>query len=131
MLLFVYGTLRSGFTNTFRQLMESQSSFLGMGTIRGLLYDLGSYPGLILSNASDEIVYGEVYQIHHPSLIKELDLYENYRRNDSSSLFLRSVRPIVMKDGRSVEAIVYSYNKSVDNAIRIGQGDYYAYLSKA
>lgn len=110
--------------------MESQSSFLGMASIQGRLYDLGNYPGLILSDAPDDIVYGEVYQIHHESLIKELDLYENYRRNDASSLYLRTLQPILMEDGISVEAIVYTYNKSIDKAIRIKEGDYVKYLAK-
>lgn len=130
MLLFVYGTLLSGFTNTFRQLMESQTSFLSKGTIQGRLYDLGNYPGLVLSNEPNAIVFGEVYQVHQESLIKELDLYENYRHNDASSLYLRSVQTIVLNDEQSVEAMVYTYNKSVDNAIRIIDGDYHTYLAK-
>jgi len=129
-LLFVYGTLRSGFAHTFRQLMESQTTFLSYGTVNGRLYDLGSYPGLILTDDSTDIVHGEVYQVHNESLIRELDLYENYRKNDPGSLYIRSLQKINMNDGRSVEAIVYTYNKSLDNAIRITEGDYKTYLSR-
>lgn len=131
MLLFVYGTLRSGFDNTFRRLMVSQSTFLCMATIQGQLYDLGTYPGLILSDDDDARVVGELYQLHHPALIKELDLYENYRSNDlSGSLYIRREEMVLKEDGSTVKAVVYTYNKSVDEAVMIERGDYILYLDE-
>jgi len=129
-LLFVYGTLLSGFQNTFRQLLESQSSFLSTATIIGKLYDLGSYPGLILSDSGEDIVHGEVYELNNERLIRELDLYENYRSNDPNSLYLREMAPVRLEDGSSVHAIVYIYNKSIEKAIRIDGGNYKDYLDR-
>ena len=52
MKVFVYGTLLKGMS---RSHSLNNSSFEGFGVIRGSLYDLGSYPGIIDSKDS---VYG-------------------------------------------------------------------------
>ena len=58
--VFVYGTLRCGEINDINRLRPAPT-FLGLVRIRGTLYDLGPYPGVILGGA--EWVQGEVYAI--------------------------------------------------------------------
>lgn len=109
--------------------MESQSTFIGNATIQGRLYDLGTYPGLVLSDDPSHVVIGELYHLHQPQLIKELDLYENYRPNDvKGSLYIRTEEQVRKEDGSQVTAVVYSYNKSVNEAIMVDSGDYIQYL---
>lgn len=76
-LVFVYGTLRRGGSNHFR--MEG-AEFLATATVRGRLYQIDWYPGLILDEAGDGIT-GEIYQIS-PVMLERLDAFEGmeYRR---------------------------------------------------
>ncbi|MDP1565504.1 MAG: gamma-glutamylcyclotransferase family protein, partial [Polaromonas sp.] len=58
--VFVYGTLRRG---DVRDITNQQPApqFIGMGSVAGVLYDLGPYPGVLLGGAGR--VAGEVYAI--------------------------------------------------------------------
>jgi gamma-glutamylcyclotransferase (GGCT)/AIG2-like uncharacterized protein YtfP len=76
-LVFVYGTLRCGGSNHFR--ME-KAAFLSPAMVRGRLYQIDWYPGLVLDETGDEIC-GEIYELP-PGLLDELDRFEGpaYRR---------------------------------------------------
>jgi gamma-glutamylcyclotransferase (GGCT)/AIG2-like uncharacterized protein YtfP len=79
-LVFVYGTLRRGDARSMSIRFPS-SKFITDATVRGSLYDLGAYPGLLL-NESDSPVTGEVYEVDEETL-KRLDEFEassNYLR---------------------------------------------------
>jgi len=58
--VFVYGTLRCGEVRDITRLCPAPQ-FIGMGSVAGVLYDLGPYPGLRLGGAGR--VTGEVYAI--------------------------------------------------------------------
>src|SRR5438105_3735016 len=82
--LFVYGTLRSGQPNQFARLLAEAATLLGPGRVRGRLYQVNSYPGLILSDGPDEWVKGEVYRLHNSStLLPVLDDYEGCGSQDT------------------------------------------------
>ena len=74
--VFVYGTLCRGELRDIN-LLRPGPVFIGRGTVRGLLYDLGHYPGVLLQEDGDEtaLVYGEVYAIK-PELEQILDEIE-------------------------------------------------------
>ena len=75
--VFVYGTLRRGGSNHFR--MEG-AEFVTAATVRGRLYRIDWYPGLILDDMADDI-HGEIYQVS-AEMLHHLDHYEGdeYRR---------------------------------------------------
>ena len=59
------------------------SHFVADASVRGRLYDLGAYPGLLL-NDSSSLVIGEVYEVDD-EILQELDDYEassNYLRKE-------------------------------------------------
>ena len=70
--IFVYGTLRSGQERDINRLQPAPR-FIGIGQVKGTLYNLGSYPGLRLMG--EQRVQGEVYQIT-PELERQLDEIE-------------------------------------------------------
>jgi len=75
--LFVYGTLRSHCRNRFATLLAERATLVGPARARGRLYRIGSYPGLVPSEAPDEWVTGELYRLHNASaLLPILDDYE-------------------------------------------------------
>jgi gamma-glutamylcyclotransferase (GGCT)/AIG2-like uncharacterized protein YtfP len=70
--VFVYGTLRRGQVNDIHRLQPAPR-YLGAARIRGTLYDLGPYPGVILGGAG--WVQGEVYAVT-PVTEGQLDVIE-------------------------------------------------------
>ncbi len=64
--VFVYGTLRRGEQRDIN-LLHPAPRWVGSGSIRGALYDLGTYPGVLLDAEEGEgdggVVRGEVYAI--------------------------------------------------------------------
>jgi gamma-glutamylcyclotransferase (GGCT)/AIG2-like uncharacterized protein YtfP len=82
--LFVYGTLRRGYPNTHRLLGASR--FVAAGTIRGTLYDLGKYPGVVKTGRRDPRVEGELVELIGTDVDRrfhDLDRYEGreFRRS--------------------------------------------------
>ena len=70
--VFVYGTLRQGELRDITR-MRPAGRFIGRASVSGVLYHLGSYPGLVLGAAG--AVVGEVYDIS-AELELQLDLIE-------------------------------------------------------
>jgi gamma-glutamylcyclotransferase (GGCT)/AIG2-like uncharacterized protein YtfP len=114
--LFVYGTLRSGFSNPHARRLHAGSTLVGRARVRGRLYDLGRYPGLRLSVDGDDWVTGELYKISDESLVRELDEYEGaeYRR------VLAAAR---LDDGREMQTWVYEHAAPLSEARRIASGE--------
>ena len=79
-LVFVYGTLRRGGAGAMSVRFPG-AKFVAEAEVRGSLYDLGEYPGL-LPDGSGPPVVGEAYEVGG-ELLSELDEFEatsNYRR---------------------------------------------------
>lgn len=79
-LVFVYGTLRRGAARAM-SIRFPNSKFIADAAVKGSLYDLGAYPGLLLDEANS-LVTGEVYEVDD-EILKRLDDFEaasNYRR---------------------------------------------------
>jgi len=72
-LVFVYGTLRRGGIRAMPGLFPA-AKFIGAAEVRGNLYDLGAYPGLMLDESSAPVT-GEVYEIDD-EILRELDEIE-------------------------------------------------------
>ena len=72
-LVFVYGTLRRGCAGAM-SIRFPKSKFIADAKVKGSLYDLGAYPGLLL-NESDSLVIGEVYEVNDETLTN-LDDFE-------------------------------------------------------
>ena len=63
--VFVYGTLRRGEQRDIN-LLKPSPRWVGQASVEGVLYDLGSYPGLVLESdqhPGQKKVRGEVYEI--------------------------------------------------------------------
>jgi len=128
--LFVYGTLRNDIQKSMFHVLAAEArevTFVGHGRIQGRLFDLGEYPGLVLSGDPARWVHGEVYALDNPSeTLSRLDDYEGCGPNDRKPHeFERVERDIVLDSGASDKAWVYSYAGSVANKREILSGDYF------
>lgn len=116
--IFVYGTLRptsGGEASGFVQHLKTA----GRATVRGMLYDLGSYPGLVEGLG---VVHGELLQISSPADLDRLDCYEECE--GELPLFRRVRTEALREDGARVTAWVYLYARDVSQGTRITSGDY-------
>jgi gamma-glutamylcyclotransferase (GGCT)/AIG2-like uncharacterized protein YtfP len=128
--VFFYGTLMTPFNRPGRQRVDSSMSFVGRGTIRAALFDLGIYPAAIPTNDGSEVL-GEVYQMLDTTLVlASLDEIEGYRAAEPErSLYIRVLTDVGLDDGGSVQAWVYFYNAPLGRAQRIESGDYLEHLN--
>jgi gamma-glutamylcyclotransferase (GGCT)/AIG2-like uncharacterized protein YtfP len=114
--LFTYGTLMRGFT--LHALMAERAEWMGEGSVRGRLIDLGRYPGAVPDDRG--VIRGEVYRLRAAEHWGALDSAEGPQ-------YHRSQVTVRMKDGRSVEANMYWYRGPLDRGRPIPGGDYRAH----
>jgi gamma-glutamylcyclotransferase (GGCT)/AIG2-like uncharacterized protein YtfP len=122
--LFVYGTLMRGFDHPMSRLLSGSAEFVGEAQCRGRLYLVKHYPGLLLSDAPDEVVHGELYRMPSPQqLLATLDDYEGCGPGFAQPTgYLREVLPVTFLDGTVSEAWTYVYNRPVMETKRIASG---------
>jgi gamma-glutamylcyclotransferase (GGCT)/AIG2-like uncharacterized protein YtfP len=123
-LVFFYGTLMAGFDRRRRAGIDDRLMYLGRGSIRAALFDLGIYPAAV--PAPEGLVWGEVYAMMDPdAVLAALDSIEGFRPGDPDrSLYFRQQTDVHLPDGTSAEAWVYFYNAPLGQAPRIESGDY-------
>jgi gamma-glutamylcyclotransferase (GGCT)/AIG2-like uncharacterized protein YtfP len=128
--VFFYGTLMTGFDRRRRAGIEPMLRFLGRGSIRAALFDLGIYPAAV--PAEETRVWGELYAMLDPEAVLEaLDGIEGYRPDDPDhSLYVRAIADVTLGDGRTEAAWVYFYNAPLGRAQRIESGDYLAHIAR-
>ena len=77
--LFVYGTLKAGLAPSEMSLIVEKLRPIANATVRGLLYDLGEYPGAILNPDSERNITGLVLELpDDPDVLVQLDQYEQF-----------------------------------------------------
>jgi gamma-glutamylcyclotransferase (GGCT)/AIG2-like uncharacterized protein YtfP len=117
--LFVYGTLRPGFDNQAARLLHQSADYLGPARVRGKLYEIADYPGLVhCANAEDSWVHGDVYVLHSPA--QTYDVLDKYEGNE----YCRSVLSIELSASGWIEACVYVYTADIGGKQRIASGNY-------
>jgi gamma-glutamylcyclotransferase (GGCT)/AIG2-like uncharacterized protein YtfP len=124
--VFFYGTLLPQFVPPVMRAVVGRMQFCGEGSVRGVLYDLGEYPGAVVDESANVRVYGAVFRIPEGSgVLEELDHYEGYDpTSPGSSLFARKRCEISMADGSVVECWIYEYNGNPGDAAIIASGRY-------
>ena len=126
--LFVYGTLMRDFDHPMAQLLSRSADFIGEARCRGRLYLVKHYPGLVLSDGTDEFVFGELYRLSQPeALLREFDMYEACGEGFAEPTeYIRRVLPVTLVDGAdepsTAEAWTYLYNWPVAHLPRIASG---------
>ncbi|MBM3779659.1 MAG: gamma-glutamylcyclotransferase [Acidimicrobiia bacterium] len=126
--LFFYGTLMSRLGRSRPAGVDRWLTWLGCGTIKAQLFDLGTYPGAVPSETDE--VRGELHACTNPgSVLPVLDEFEQYRPDrPAHSLFVRTRVLVLGDDAAHTEAWAYFYNAAPGEAPRIDPGDYLSYL---
>jgi gamma-glutamylcyclotransferase (GGCT)/AIG2-like uncharacterized protein YtfP len=125
--LFVYGTLLDD-TNEFAVFMRSHCNFVKKGKFKGLLYDIGQYPGAVSDVHTQSYVHGSIYLMDNaPFVLEKLDDYEGYGpEQEQPELFVRKLIAIETNN-HLIDSWVYLYNREVTSLTYIPSGDYLVY----
>lgn len=133
--LFVYGTLRRAIapSKDLRHLLHHEAELQGNATVTGRLYNIGSYPGLILSDIPEEIVMGELYKIRDKRVVLHtFDQYEGCIDPFPKPCEYQRVKAEVKTaEGFKVLSWLYAYQWDVKEEMHIKSGDYLAFLSSS
>jgi gamma-glutamylcyclotransferase (GGCT)/AIG2-like uncharacterized protein YtfP len=126
--VFVYGTLMTAAPHAslgaeMRARLQREALSLGAATMRGRLYDLGRYPGMVTGDGLDELVHGEVFRLNQPAgALAWLDAYEDVRPHDPTSEYERALRTARLASGGDIAAWVYLYRGNLERAPHIADG---------
>jgi gamma-glutamylcyclotransferase (GGCT)/AIG2-like uncharacterized protein YtfP len=121
--LFVYGTLMNGGVN--HHLLARYAELIGPGRMRGRLFLVDYYPGLVDSDDPAETVAGEVWRLTEPDILRELDDFEGC--TEAPPLFFRVSRTVALDGGQSLDAWVYLYARPISGQQPIPSGDWRAF----
>jgi len=124
--LFVYGTLNPHLAPNDVRDVVMQLRPLGEGTMPGILYDLGDYPGAVFDKSTPHRVRGRIFELPSgEALLKKLDAYEEFNPQDAAnSLFVRERHAIKLDNESELSCWVYLYNRATENAASITSGNY-------
>jgi gamma-glutamylcyclotransferase (GGCT)/AIG2-like uncharacterized protein YtfP len=118
--IFVYGTLQPGDVGFAELAIETRVQCLGPAFVRGILHDLGDYPGIVLAGSG--LVRGQLIQPLDMDVLPLLDKYELYDPYDpKESEFLR-LRTLA--GPRLLSCWIYVYNWTVTDSPVIPGGDW-------
>lgn len=120
MKIFVYGTLKLNQPN--HHFLRGRSTRIAANArIAGLkLYDLGAFPGAVMSSEASDCVYGEIYEVHHDNedfVRQSLDRLEGH-----PSFYERQVRQATDENGSHHDVNVYVFLHSVQGYALLPNG---------
>lgn len=124
--LFAYGTLRPGRApaGLARQVATLRS--VAPARMRGVLYDLGTFPGAVHEPAAPGFVHGDVVELGPQSPpLAFFDLYEEiHPAHPERSLYRRDWIAVETADGRALECWVYVLQRVPPGVPRIASGEW-------
>ena len=111
--LFVYGTLQPGRAPVEISAVVRALRSVGAGRVRGVLYDLGEFPGAVLDEHGDSEVEGTVFELpEEPTALRRLDGYEEFDPDaPEGSLFRRVSHAVRLDTGKMLSCWIYVYNR--------------------
>jgi gamma-glutamylcyclotransferase (GGCT)/AIG2-like uncharacterized protein YtfP len=126
--LFVYGTLLQH-GNEFAEYLNQHCKFISTGKIKGVLYDIGEYPGALTDSNERIYIYGNIFRMDDTeAILKVIDDYEGIGElYDHPQEYIREQVDILTDNG-SMSCWMYIYNLPVNTYSQIPAGDYIQYL---
>lgn len=118
--LFVYGSLRHGEVNPYAADLHAHAGLLGRARLRGRLYAISWFSGVVLSGDPSDVVHGEVFALHAGSAAEVLARMDEYE----GPQFERRRVEVEMETGETVECWVYFYRGDVEGRERVASGEW-------
>lgn len=126
--LFAYGSLRAALVPPEVNGLVRHCRPVGQARVRGRLYDLIDFPGLILDPTAEEVV-GEVYELpDDETVLAGIDAYEEYSpENPAAGLFVRVQHSVLLSDGKQLTCWIYVLKQDPGAVPLVVGGDYVAW----
>lgn len=122
--LFVYGTLRKECETGAHKEYLGNADFVSPAKIRGHLFMVDYYPGLVLSE-TEHWAIGEIYLLENESQLHDLDVYEGCaKKSPQPHEYERRMTEVVLYSGEILQAWVYVYQQNTRDLDRINSGDF-------
>lgn len=121
--LFVYGSLRAGAKHPMYEVLCEHGTAAGSARVRGHLYVVDWYPGLVLDPTAGWVV-GELWTNIDPAAWPVLDFYEGCSAEDPQPHEYVRRTAVVERDAASIDAWVYDYARDVSTLSRVDSGDW-------
>jgi gamma-glutamylcyclotransferase (GGCT)/AIG2-like uncharacterized protein YtfP len=124
--LFAYGTLQPGLAPKSMEQATAKLRAVGAGFVRGVLYDLGHYPGAIADAGAAGRISGTVMELPDDGdVLRALDEYEGFDpQSPDTSEFIRERQKVEMANGGTRMCWFYRYNGRTDAARVIQDGEW-------
>lgn len=121
--LFSYGTLQPGRAPKEIAAAVARLRAVGKGRVRGVLYDLGEYPGAVLDETAAAEIEGTIFELPAGAdVLRQPDAYEEFDpASPMSSLYIRVLHPVTLDSGGVLMCWIYVYNRDPECA-RVVQG---------
>ena len=122
--LFAYGTLQPGLAPTKIARVAAKLRPLGEGFVRGVLYDLGGYPGAVADPSAIGKIVGTVMELPEDGgVLEQLDRYEGFDpKAPETSEYIREKQAVELKTGGTAECWFYRYNREPRDLPRVESG---------
>jgi gamma-glutamylcyclotransferase (GGCT)/AIG2-like uncharacterized protein YtfP len=122
--LFAYGTLQPGCAPAQIAHLAAKLRAVGEGFVRGVLYDLGGYPGAVPDENAKSRIAGTVMLLpEDESVLRRLDAYEGFDpRSPETSEYVRELRTVELVAGGSLQCWIYIYKWDPCSARVIASG---------
>lgn len=129
--LFVYGTLKSSFSNPSALALRRAAALVGPASLGGRMFLVSGprgslrYPAAVPPAGATGVVRGELYEIHNPRVLQRLDAYEGCApESPKPHEYRRAVVQVTTDDGSVVDAIVYWYARDWRGLTPILSGEF-------
>jgi gamma-glutamylcyclotransferase (GGCT)/AIG2-like uncharacterized protein YtfP len=122
--LFAYGTLQPGHAPAQIAHAAAKLKAVGEGSVRGILYDLGGYPGAVPDPNATSKIFGTVMELpDDPEILPKLDAYEECDpHSPQTSEYARELQVVELASGGTLECWFYRYNGPANPARLIASG---------
>ena len=122
------GPCSRGFAPTKIARVAAKLRPVGEGFVRGVLYDLGGYPGAVADAAAKSKIAGTVMELpEDEGVLARLDKYEGFDpQAPTTSEYIRERQIVELEAGGAVECWFYRYNWKPDGTrtkSRAGRGE--------
>ncbi len=125
-MLFVYGSLLSGLNQPAFEYIRKYFSFVGAAKVKGLLYDMGTYPAAMPDTGNNYII-GELYELNKAEEFSwafgQLDDYEGINSEEDGSTLYRRDKADIYLDNKVVSAWIYWFCGDVTGKPVVSSGN--------
>ena len=128
-LVAVYGTLRKGQSNNAGTGLSENAEYLGSTTVKGVLFSLGGFPGLVQEYEGVEpaAVVVDVYELKNDKIGRRLDSLEGYSPDREYNDFYTRM---LVQDRAGQDMHIYYYMGDVSMRRLIESGDWVEHRNK-